>query len=65
MLEVFVWTWSLGWWLAEDAAKVLCRMIVTKYNIFDINNAGVMVLTAYHCINTAYCVVYAKLLSQC
>merc|ERR1711966_428879 len=44
MLEVFVWTWSLAWWLAEDAAKVLCRWIVHKYNIFDINNAGVMVL---------------------
>merc|ERR1719449_413952 len=25
MLEVFVWSWSLSWWLAEDAAKVLCR----------------------------------------
>jgi H+-transporting ATPase len=45
MLEVFVWTWSLLWWFVEDAAKVLCRWIVTKYNIFDINNAGMMVLT--------------------
>jgi H+-transporting ATPase len=44
MLEVFVWTWSLGWWLAEDAAKVLCRWIVHKYNIFGINNTGEMVL---------------------
>jgi H+-transporting ATPase len=44
MLEVFVWTWSLAWWLVEDAAKVLCRWIVHKYNIFDINNTGVMVL---------------------
>merc|ERR1719331_564372 len=45
MLEVFVWSWSLFWWLAEDAAKVLCRWIVHKYNIFDINNAGVMELS--------------------
>merc|ERR1712070_346292 len=45
MLEVFVWSWSLSWWLAEDAAKVLCRMIVHKYNIFDINNTGEMELT--------------------
>jgi len=45
MLQVFVWSWSLGWWLVEDAAKVLCRWIVHKYNIFDINNSGVMVLT--------------------
>merc|ERR1712166_1668601 len=45
MLEVFVWTWSLAWWFVEDAAKVLCRFIVNKYNIFDINNSGMMVLT--------------------
>merc|ERR1711972_476023 len=45
MLEVFVWTWSLAWWLAEDAAKVFCRWIVHKYNIFDINNTGEMELT--------------------
>ena len=45
MLEVFVWSWSLGWWFVEDAAKVFCRLIVHKNNIFDINNAGMMVLT--------------------
>merc|ERR1712147_481053 len=45
MLEVFVWSWSLSWWLAEDAAKVFCRWIVHKYNIFDINNTGVMVMS--------------------
>jgi len=45
MLEVFVWSWSLSWWLVEDAAKVLCRWIVHKYNIFDINNTGEMELT--------------------
>ena len=45
MLEVFVWVWSLVWWFAEDAAKVLCRYVVNKNNIFDINNDGVMVLT--------------------
>jgi len=45
MLEAFVWTWSLLWWFVEDAAKVLCRYVVHKNNIFDINNTGVMVLT--------------------
>merc|ERR1712224_994637 len=45
MLEVFAWSWSLSWWLAEDAAKVFCRWIVHKNNIFDINNTGVMVMT--------------------
>merc|ERR1719281_1380727 len=44
-LFAFVWAWSLSWWLAEDAAKVFCRWIVHKYNIFDINNHGMMVLT--------------------
>merc|ERR1711959_277515 len=33
MLQVFVWTWSLCWW------------IVHKNNIFDINNTGEMVMT--------------------
>merc|ERR1719171_1906980 len=45
MLEVFVWCWSLAWWLVEDAAKVFCRWIVHKYNIFNINDSGVMKLT--------------------
>merc|ERR1711871_719965 len=45
LLQVFVWSWSLSWWLAEDAAKVFCRWIVHKYNIFDINNTGVMEMT--------------------
>merc|ERR1712054_322409 len=43
-LEAFVWCWSLSWCLAEDAAKVFCRWIVHKYNIFNINNNGVMEL---------------------
>merc|ERR1719356_2220490 len=45
LLEAFVWSWSLAWWLAEDAAKVFCRWIVHKYNIFNINDSGEMVLT--------------------
>merc|ERR1711975_113980 len=43
-LRIFVRSWSLSWWIAEDAAKVFCRWIVHKYNIFDINNNGVMVM---------------------
>merc|ERR1711871_1615487 len=45
-LNIFVWSWSLSWWIAEDAAKVFCRWIVHKNNIFDINNNGVMELPA-------------------
>merc|ERR1719230_1051952 len=44
LLEAFVWTWSLFWWFAEDAAKVFCRWIVHKFNIFGINDTGEMVL---------------------
>jgi hypothetical protein len=41
-----VWIWSIVWWIVEDAAKVLCRFIVHKYNVFNINETGVMQLTA-------------------
>jgi H+-transporting ATPase len=44
-LAAFVWGWSLFWWFAEDAAKVACRYIVHKFNIFGVNNTGVMILT--------------------
>merc|ERR1711869_111738 len=44
LLQVFMWSWSLSFWIAEDAAKVFCMWIVHKNNIFDINNNGVMVL---------------------
>jgi H+-transporting ATPase len=45
MLEVFVWVWSLAWWLAEDAAKVFCRYMAHKHNWFNINDSGEMQLT--------------------
>jgi H+-transporting ATPase len=45
-LVVFVWGWSLLWWFVEDAAKVLCRYVVHKYNFFNINDTGVMTLPA-------------------
>ena len=45
LLVLYVWIWSLLWWFVEDAAKVLCRYYVHTYNIFDINNTGVMVMT--------------------
>jgi len=45
LLVLYVWIWSLFWWFAEDAAKVFCRYFVHKYNIFNINETGVLVLT--------------------
>ena len=44
-LEIFVWVWSLLWWFAEDAAKVLCRKVAHKHNLFGVNDTGVMELT--------------------
>jgi H+-transporting ATPase len=44
LLVLYVWIWSLFWWFAEDAAKVACRYFVQKYNIFNINETGVMKL---------------------
>ncbi len=43
-LVVYIWIWSLLWWFVEDAAKVACRYYVHKFNIFNINDTGVMVL---------------------
>jgi H+-transporting ATPase len=45
ILVFYVWLWSLIWWFVEDAAKVMCRYYVHKYNIFNINDTGVMVMT--------------------
>lgn len=45
LLVLYVWIWSLAWWFVEDAAKVFCRWIVNKYNIFNVLDTGVMVMT--------------------
>jgi len=44
-LVVFVWIWTLVWWFAVDAAKVFTRWYVYKYNVFNINDTGEMVMT--------------------
>jgi len=45
-LVAYVWLWSILWWFVEDAAKVFCRWIAEKVNLFGVNNTGVMQLTA-------------------
>jgi H+-transporting ATPase len=44
-LVLFVWIWSLVWWFAVDAAKVGAHYLIYKYNIFGVNDVGVMQLT--------------------
>jgi len=44
-LVLFVWIWSLIWWFAVDAAKVGADYIIHKYNIFGVNEVGIMKLT--------------------
>jgi H+-transporting ATPase len=44
-LVLFVWIWSLVWWIVVDAAKVGASWIIHKYNIFNVNDVGCMKMT--------------------
>jgi H+-transporting ATPase len=44
LLVLYVWIWSIAWAFAVDAAKVGFAYLATKYNLFDINNTGMIVL---------------------
>jgi H+-transporting ATPase len=43
-LVVWIWVYCVAWWFVQDAAKVGTYAVLEKYNIFDINNTGVVVL---------------------
>ena len=45
-LVVYVWTWSLAWWIVEDAAKVFCRWIAHKFNLLGVLSDGKMLMTS-------------------
>ena len=45
-LILFVWIWSLIWAFIVDGAKVFFIYCAVKYNLFDINNTGQMILTS-------------------
>lgn len=44
ILVLYVWLWSLAWWIVEDFAKVCFADVADRCNLFDIKNTGVMVL---------------------
>ncbi len=41
----WVWCWSLGWWVVEDAAKVCFHWFAARHNIFDVNKTGEVVMS--------------------
>ena len=43
-LWLYVWIWSLLWWLIADAAKVYTSRLAEHYNLFGMNDTGVLVL---------------------
>ena len=45
-MVVYIWIYCLIWWLIQDAVKVATFRVLKKYNVFDINNNGVVVLPA-------------------
>jgi H+-transporting ATPase len=45
ILVLYIWIWCAAWGLAVDAAKVFFDRIAHQYNLFGINDVGVMKLT--------------------
>ena len=43
-LPVFIWFYCIFWWFVQDAAKVFFHRLMRKYNLFGVNNSGVLVL---------------------
>ena len=42
LLAIYIWIYCILWWFIQDAAKVGTYMIMEKYNIFEINETGVV-----------------------
>jgi H+-transporting ATPase len=45
-LSVYIWIYCILWWFIQDALKVFTFHIFKTYNIFDINNQGIVVMSA-------------------
>lgn len=43
-MVVYIWIYCLVWWLIQDAVKVFTFYMFKKYNVFGINQNGVVVL---------------------
>ena len=42
MLPLYIWLYSIAGWLLQDALKVFTYYLLKKFNIFDINNNGII-----------------------
>jgi len=45
VLPLLIWIYCIVWWFIQDIAKVLAYHFLKTYNIFDINNSGMVVMT--------------------
>jgi H+-transporting ATPase len=43
-LPVYIWLYCIGWWFIQDAAKIGIIKWMKAYNIFGINDTGMVVL---------------------
>ena len=43
-LFLWIWIYSIVWWVVQDATKVLAFYLMKKYNWFNINNTGKLVM---------------------
>ena len=43
-LAVYIWIYCIVWWQIQDAVKVFTYYMMYRYNIFGINNTGMVVL---------------------
>jgi len=43
-LAAYIWIYCIIWWFIQDACKVGTYVLMKKYNIFDYNNTGIVVL---------------------
>jgi H+-transporting ATPase len=42
-LPLYIWIYSLFWWVVQDAVKVQTFKVLKKYNIFGYNDTGMLV----------------------
>lgn len=44
-LAPFIWLYCIVWWLVQDACKIGALRTLERYNIFGINNTGMVVMS--------------------
>jgi H+-transporting ATPase len=44
ILILYIWLYCIVWWWIQDACKVLCVGLMKRYNWFDYNANGKLIL---------------------